>query len=79
MLMPKKSSRQSKNVQFQQAVWDGDLNPNSKLKLAVALGMHPDRLERFMGMPGCPQYRGGKGVGGFSLVEFRDFIARMGA
>ena len=52
--------------------------PNSKLKLAVALGIHPDRLAKFMKLPGAPKYRVGRGVGGtlggYDLREFRQFI-----
>jgi hypothetical protein len=71
--------RAARILKFRESKWDGDTSPNSKLKLAIALGLHPDRLAKLMKLPGAPKWQSGRGVGGtlggYDLTEFKQFIA----
>ena len=67
-------ARAAKLRKFQSAVWDGDEHPNSSLKLAIALGITPAALEKYLRMPGAPSWRSGAQTGGYDLREFQQFI-----
>jgi hypothetical protein len=73
--MKKARERAAENKTFRESTWDGDEHPNSKLALAIALGVHPDRLQKIMKIRGCPGWHSGNRTGGYDLRAFQEFIA----